>query len=45
MLFLQMLEEDGKVTLGQHVQQNMVLVDLGTELKPKNSNRQELNLL
>lgn len=28
MLFLQMLGEDGKVTSGQHVQQNMLLVGL-----------------
>lgn len=39
MLFLQMLAEDGKVTSGQHVQQNVVLVGSGNELKPKNSNR------
>lgn len=45
MLFLQMLEEDGKVTSGQHVQQNVLLIGSGTELKSKNSNRQELNLL
>lgn len=32
MLSFSMLEQDGSITFGQHVQQNKVVLGLGTEL-------------